>query len=105
MDKVKSESIFDGSPVTGIIDIPEPDPVDYKNIEREFLRNHPGIIVTNPNRTFALAPNYIDTGNGIMEKSKKAEELPIEKITKKSLIKRFKSLFQRDDFPNDNYKK
>ena len=105
MDKVKAESIFDGNPIIGTIDIPEPDPVDYKSIEREFLRIHPGIIVPNLNRVFALVPNYIEAENGIVERMKKEEKLPIEKITKKSLIKMFKDFFQRNDFPNDNYKK
>ena len=105
MDKVKAESIFDGNPIIGTIDIPEPDPVDYKSIEREFLRNHPNVALMNPNRTFALIPNYIEVGNGIVERMKKVEKLPIEKITKKSLIKMFKDFFQRNDFPNDNYKK
>lgn len=105
MDKVKAESIFDGKPIVGTINIPEPDPVDYKSIEREFLRNHPGVVVIDPNRTFALVPNCIEAGNGIVERMKKEEKLPIEKITKKSLIKMFKDFFQRNDFPNDNYKK
>lgn len=105
MDKVKAESIFDGEPVIGTIDIPEPDPVDYGSIEREFLRNHFGTIVIDPNRVFTLTPNCIDTGNGIMERAKEVEELNSEKITKKSLIKKFKDFFQRNDFPNDNYKK
>lgn len=105
MDKVKAESIFDGKPVVGTVDIPEPDLVDYKSIEREFLRNHPGITATNPNRTFALVPDYIKVGNGIVERMKKEEKLPIEKITKKSLFKKFKDLFYGNDFPNDNYKK
>ena len=105
MDKVNAESIFDGNPIIGTIDIPEPDPVDYKSIEREFLRNHPSIIVPNLNRVFALVPNYIEAENGIVERTEKVEKLPTEKITKKSLIKRLKDLFQKNDFPNDNYKK
>jgi hypothetical protein len=105
MDKVKAESIFDEEPVIGTIDIPEPDPVDYKSIEREFLRIHPGIIVPNLNRVFALVPNYIEAENGIVEKTEKVENLPTEKITKKSLFKKFKDLFCGNDFPNDNYEK
>lgn len=105
MDKVKAESIFDGSPVIGTIDIPESDPVDYRNIEREFLGTHFGAVVIEPNRVFTLIPNCIDTGNGVMERTKKVEELPHRKITKKSLVKRFKDFFHRNDFPNDNYKK
>lgn len=105
MDKVKAESIFDGKPIVGTIDIPEPDPVDYKSIEREFLRIHPGIIVPNLNRVFALVPNYIEAENGIVEKTEKVENLPTEKITKKSLFKKFKDLFYGNDFPNDNYEK
>lgn len=105
MDKVKAESIFDGNPIIGTIDIPEPDPVDYKSIEREFLRNHPGIIITNPNRGFALVPNYIEAEDGIVERIKKVEKPPTENITKKSLFKKLKNLFYWNDFPNDNYKK
>lgn len=105
MDKVKAESIFDGNPIIGTIDTPEPDPVDYKNIEVEFLKNHPDIIVTNPNRAFALVPNYIEEGNGIVERMKKVETLPTEKITKKSLFKKFKDLFYGNDFINDDYEK
>ena len=93
MDKVEAESIFDGNPVIGKIDIPEPDLADCRNVEREFLRSHFGAVVINPNRTFVLTPNYINTGNGTMEKAKKVEEPPIQKITKKSLIKRFKDFF------------
>ena len=105
MDTVKAEIIFDENPIIGTIDIPEPHPVDYKSIEREFLRNHPGVAVINPKRTFGIIPNYIDTGNSIMERAKKVEEPTIERITRKSLIKRLKDFFQKNDFPNDNYKK
>lgn len=105
MDKVKAENLFDGNPVIGSIDIPEPDPIDYSKIGREFFRNHPSVVVLNPYKTFALTSNCVEAEDGVVEEMKKVDGLSTEKITKKSLFEKFKNMFRRNDFPNDNYKK